>query len=247
MSVPTPIAPVAIPRLTVAQRAAYERDGFVAVPDVFPAAELAVLDRELDRLLAVPGNDAGGNRAGWIYAVGRRSELAGRFAEDERLLELIADVVYPGLAIHSSKVVTKLPNSADICHWHQDEAFYTKPDDPTTHAHRRMSIWVPLQDTDERNGCLWVVPGSHGWGMEPWIMQDTGTCQRRVSRVAYADEHAMPLPVRSGAVVLFNAWTWHHSKNNQTEGIRRAFIVSYQEASVPSGAGEQWKILRSVH
>ncbi|GEM_PF-6770955 len=44
----------------------------------------------------------------------------------------------------------------------------------------------------------------------------------------------------------YNAWTWHHSKGNQTDGIRRAFIVSYQEATVPSGAGEQWKILRTA-
>jgi hypothetical protein len=230
--------------LSADQRLTYERDGYVAVPDVLPPAELEALDRELDRLSAIPANTAGPTRAGWIYAVGQRSELTRQFAADARLLALIEGVVFPGIAIHSSKLVTKLPQSSDICHWHQDEAFYTKPDDPTTYAQRRMSVWVPLQDTDERNGCLRVVPGSQRWGIDPWTAQETGTCQRRVNRVDYADEHAVPLPVRAGAVVLFSAYTWHHSKNNQTDTVRRAFIVSYQEATAPRGAGDQRVILR---
>lgn len=55
---------------------------------------------------------------------------------------------------------------------------------------------------------------------------------------------AVAVPVRAGSVVLFSAWTWHHSKNNHTGDIRRAVIVSYQEAILPGGKGEQWKILR---
>ena len=157
------------------------------------------------------------------------------------MLALVKAVVYPGLAIHSSKLVTKAPHTQDVCHWQQDEAFYMKPDDPATHSRRRMSIWDPLQDATLENGCLWVVPGSHRWGLEEWVWQDWGTCQKRISKHEYAEQHATALPVRAGSVVLFTAWTWHHSKRNQTGGIRRAFIVSYQEATVPRGAGEQWK------
>lgn len=226
------------------QRAAYERDGFVVVPGVFPAGELEAIDQEIDRLMTLPGVAAGPKRQGWIYEIARRSELTGRFAEDPRLLALVADVVQPGLAIHSTKLVTKLPHTQDVCHWHQDEAFYLKPEDPDTHSKARMSVWVPLQDADEQNGCLWVVPGSHRWGIDDWTWQDGGTCQKRINRHEYADQHAISLPVRAGAVVLFSAWTWHHSKNNHTDRIRRAFIVSYQEGTLHRGAGEQWKLLR---
>lgn len=246
MPLSTPTLAAALRKLSPDEREAYERDGFVAVPGVFPANELAVLNQELDRLSAIPANDAGPTRAGWIYAVGQRSEVTKQFAADERLLALVEDVVFPGIAIHSSKLVTKVPQSADICHWHQDEAFYRKPDDPTTYAQRRMSVWVPLQDTDQRNGCLWVVPGSQRWGIDPWTIQETGTCVKRINRVEYADEHAVQLPVQSGTVVLFSAYTWHHSKNNQTDQIRRAFIVSYQEATAPRGAGDQRMVLRSA-
>jgi hypothetical protein len=246
LTAPAPTSASAAPlrRLTPEERRAYDRDGYVVVPGVFPAEELEAIDREIDRLLAEPGNDAGGIHPTWIFQVARRSEMARQFAEDERLLALIEDIVQPGIAVHSTKLVPKPPHSDDVCHWHQDDAFYLKPDDPDTFSRTRMSVWVPLQDADERNGGLWVVPGSQEWGLQDYHMVDTGQCRKVVDRETYAEEHAIPLRVQAGSVVLFSAMLWHHSKNNQTDRVRRAFIVSYQEATVPRGAGEQWKILR---
>jgi hypothetical protein len=232
--------------LSSEERRMYDAQGFVVVPEVFPTAELEAIDQEIDRLLTVPENDAGGFHPTWIFQVARRSDIARSFAEDERLLRLIEDIVQPGIAIHSTKLVPKPPHSNDVCHWHQDDAFYLRPDDPDTHSQTRMSVWVPLQDADERNGGLWVVPGSHHWGLQDYHMVETGQCRKVIDREAYANEHALPLQVRAGSVVLFSAMLWHHSKNNQTDRVRRAFIVSYQEATVPKGAGEQWKVLRSA-
>jgi ectoine hydroxylase-related dioxygenase (phytanoyl-CoA dioxygenase family) len=233
------------PQLSPEQRVAYERDGYVVVDDVFSADELEKIDWEIDRLVTVPGNEAtNAGRGGWIYDVARKSAITRDFAEDPRLLSLVEGVVYPGLAIHSSKLVTKLPRSHEICHWHQDEAYYRKDEEPATHSTRRMSVWVPLQDATLENGCLWVVPGTHAWGIDEWVWQDTGTCQKRITRHEYAEQHAIPLPVKAGAVVLFTAWTWHHSKHNRTDRVRRAFIVSYQEATVGTGHAREWRTLR---
>jgi len=231
-----------IRKLTVEERQHYQHYGYVHVPDVFSAAELDAIDQEIDRIL--PTADAGGNRQGWIYKIAAKSDMAGAFASDERMIGLVEDVVSPGIAIHSSKLVTKLPHSDDICHWHQDEAFYLNPGDPETVSQCRMSVWVPLQDATLENGCLWVVPGSQEWGLQEYNIAPSGTCVKRIDREAYANEHAVAVPVKAGSAVLFSAWTWHHSRNNQTDHVRRAFIVSYQEATVPRGAGDQWQILR---
>ena len=231
-------------RLSAAERRAYDDQGYVVVPRVFPADELAAIDAEIDRLLTEPGNDAGGIHPTWVFQVARRSEMARRFAEDERLLALIEEIVQPGIAIRSTKLVPKPPRSDDVCHWHQDDAFYLNPEDPLTFSRTRMSVWVPLQDADERNGCLWAVPGSQAWGLEDYHLVDSGQCRKVIDREAYAEANARPLRVGAGDVVLFSALLWHHSKNNQTDRVRRAFIVSYQEATVGKGAGEQWKVLR---
>lgn len=230
-------------RLSEAQRRTYDEDGFVIVPDVFSTGDLQALDGEVDRLLP-DHEDRAGHRPGWILGVGTCSDLAKAVAKDERILALIEDIVQPGIAIHSAKLVAKVPGSDIECHWHQDEAFYRRPADASTHSRTRMSVWVPLQDADERNGCLWVVPGSHRWGLQPFVQVEYGQCRRKLTKEEYANEHAVPVSVSAGSVVLFSAWTWHHSKTNHTDRVRRAFIVSYQEATIGQGAAAEWRILR---
>ena len=107
-----------------------------------------------------------------------------------------------------------------------------------------MSVWIPLQDTNEANGCLWVVPGSHRRGLMPHHRQKTGQCRLAIEPQVLSEADAIPFAVKAGDVLLFSALLWHHSKGNQTGHVRRAFIVSYQEAMVAGGNGKQWKILR---
>lgn len=224
--------------LTLEERHEYEERGFVVVPDVFPLDQLDALDREIERILARPGADE--VSPGWILQLGLRSEVTRAFIEDKRILHLIEDIVTPGIAVYSAKLTAKMPHSDEVCHWHQDDAYYKRHSDSET----RMSVWVPFQDSDERNGCLWVVPGSHRWGFQSHGHMDYGQCRTAMNPDELDLSGAIPVRVRAGAAVLFSALTWHSSQGNRTDRVRRAFIISYQEATVPRGNGDQWKILR---
>jgi ectoine hydroxylase-related dioxygenase (phytanoyl-CoA dioxygenase family) len=229
-----------LPKLTKEQREEYNEQGYVAIPDIFSLSELADMDREIDKLDEQIRARRGGEHNGWIMQLGLRSDKTRQFAEDERVLSLIEDLVQPGIAIYSAKLTAKIPHSDEVCHWHQDDAYYTQKSQSDT----RMSIWVPLQDANEDNGCLWVVPGSHRRGLQPYENKNYGMCRLSFKEEEMDLSGAIPLPVRAGSIVLFHALLWHSSKGNSTDNIRRAFIVSYQEATVPTGNGEQWKVLR---
>ena len=225
----------------------YEEYGYVVVPDLFPIEELDEVNRELERLVEeaeARGQTAighyGSNRnQGWLLQLGLRSEITQRFVQDDRVLDLIEDIVKPGIAIYSAKLTAKLPQSTDICHWHQDNAYYN------AHAlsQTRMSTWIPLVDANEENGCLWVVPGSHRDGVREHGKYG-GQCPTSMGPADMEAEGAIPCPVKAGSILLFSSYLWHHSKGNGTDQVRRAFIVSYQEATVPRGNADQWKILR---
>ena len=138
-----------------------------------------------------------------------------------------------------TKLTAKLPQSTDICHWHQDNAYYN------AHAmsETRMSTWIPLIDADEENGCLWVVPRSHRDGVREHGKYG-GQCPTSMGPADMEAEGAIPCPMNAGSILLFSSNLRHHSKGNATDQVRRAFIVSYQEATVPRGNADQWKILR---
>ncbi|MCS7464289.1 phytanoyl-CoA dioxygenase family protein [Paenibacillus doosanensis] len=224
--------------LTAEEKKHYDELGYVVVSDFFSVNELSEINKELDGCEAPVQST--GEHEGFTYQLAMLTDKTKAFAYDERILTLIEDIVKPGISIFSSKLLTKLPHSPSVCHWHQDDAYYTE----VVNSDTRMSIWVPLQDTDEKNGCLWIVPGSHKQGLLPYTVKNNGTCRKALVEEQVDLSKAEPVPMKAGSILLFNALTWHSSKGNETDQIRRAFIVSYQEATVPVGRGKQHIILR---
>lgn len=223
-------------KLTKTQLEQYHDQGFVVIPDVFPREELADINQEIDSLQETKKY----RNPGWVMELGLHSDTTKNFAKDERLLSLIEDIVKPGIAIYSAKLTAKLPQSATECEWHQDDYYYVKNSESRT----RMSVWVPLQDANEDNGCLWVVPESHKWGLHDHWKNENSQCPQVLHHEQHDYSGAIPVNMSAGSVVLFSALLWHSSRGNVTEQIRRAFIVSYQEATVEGGAKNQWKVLR---
>ncbi len=109
--------------LTPKERMAYNKNGYVLVPNIFPLEELQAVNREIDGILQRDGES---HNSGWVMQLGLRSEITRQFAQDERILSLIEDIVKPGIAIYSGKLTAKLPHSDAVCHWHQDDAYYTQ-------------------------------------------------------------------------------------------------------------------------
>ncbi len=227
-------------KLTIEEKRHYDDFGYVVVSDLFQMEELSGMNQELDGCEAPP--QSSGEHEGFTYQLAMLTDKTKQFAHDERILNLIEDIVKPGIAIFSSKLLTKLPHSPSVCHWHQDDAYYTE----VVNSDTRMSIWVPLQDTDEQNGCLWIVPGSHKQGLQPYKVQNNGTCRKALDEDQVDLSKAEPVRMKAGSILLFNALTWHSSKGNETDQVRRAFIVSYQEATVSIGRGKQHIVLRPV-
>ncbi|HCK75842.1 MAG TPA: hypothetical protein DHW07_01705 [Gammaproteobacteria bacterium] len=232
--------------LTPAELAHYRQHGYVAIEAFFPADELLALDQHLDRFAAGEDRSAfahqGQDARGWIMRLGLATPQTAAFCADERVLDLITPIVQPGIAIYSAKMVAKEPHDPTICHWHQDDAYYQQ----TSHSDCRMSIWLPLTDCDETNGCLWTVPGSHKQGLQEWTKRAFGFCNLAFEDGLAQLDGAIPVRIAAGDILLFHALTWHRSLSNQTDHTRRSFIVSYQDAEAIKGNGPQHKILRAA-
>jgi ectoine hydroxylase-related dioxygenase (phytanoyl-CoA dioxygenase family) len=105
------------------------------------------------------------------------------------------------------------------------------------------SIWVALVDTDERNGCLWIVPGSHRLGPP-----DHGQAALNpLLREASAGVEALPLPMRAGEAVAFGGLTLHRSGPNHSDTARPALFVRYCDPQVRMVSEGNRPVLEDPH
>jgi ectoine hydroxylase-related dioxygenase (phytanoyl-CoA dioxygenase family) len=115
--------------------------------------------------------------------------------------------------------------------WHQDELFIPTRDRSLTAA------WIALDDATVKNGCLWVLPGSHRRGV---LYPDRDhhdprfDCEVEAYDFPHRDEDAVAVEVPAGSVVLFSGYLLHMSlPNSGRHGLRRALVNHYMSAESP--------------
>jgi len=152
-------------RLDDRQLDAFDRDGFIFVPEMFSAREVALLRTEIDRFMVLERDeilrdDSGELRA--ALAMERYSEPFARLVRHPRLLEPAQQVLDGAVYAHQYKIVAKDPFGRLDFPWHQDFASWHAYDGMP--EPRAMNYAVFLDPVSEFNGPITFIPGSHREG-----------------------------------------------------------------------------------
>lgn len=113
--------------------------------------------------------------------------------------------------------------------WHQDSIYWPilQPKDS------EFTAWIALDDVDDDNGCMSMVPGSHRFGDNIAYLhgQQKELGNKRFRELPRTFEgrqievHACP--VRKGQVHFHHALTWHGSPENRSGRPRRAIALHF--------------------
>jgi hypothetical protein len=221
--------------------AQFAKDGYAILPDALPIAEVAGLRAEalaicrgerghVDGMQPGPPDepdDAVIRRYACIHFPHKISPLMREALAHPAIVAALTTVIGPDVKAMQSMLFTKgegKPGQA----WHQDEYFIPTRDRSLTAA------WIALDDATTRNGCLWVLPGSHGPGViYPDREHDDPRfdCSIEAYDFPYAERDAVPVEIRAGSVVLFSGYLLHRSlPNTARSGLRRALVNHYMSA-----------------
>lgn len=110
--------------------------------------------------------------------------------------------------------------------WHQDRGVHLPEADETD----MLTVWLPVTDATEENGCLCVIPGSHGGGL-------TTHCLTKGNSIPAELLGGEPraLPMKRGSVLFMHHLTKHASLRNVSDGIRWSFDLRYHPVGQPTG------------
>ena len=184
-------------RLTSAQRAQFERDGYLIFPNLIAADEVALLKRELDRVGEIQDPRVVRERTGGPRIVYGMHERAGPTASrayealvrSPRILEPVQDLLGEDVFVYHTKCNTKAALEGAIYEWHQDYTNWNIMDG--TPNDKILTSAVLFDKATEVGGCLYFVTGSHREGIvKPDVSEEE--LQARIRRVA---EHGEPMPV----------------------------------------------------
>jgi ectoine hydroxylase-related dioxygenase (phytanoyl-CoA dioxygenase family) len=106
--------------------------------------------------------------------------------------------------------------------WHQDAPYW-----PTLMPMTEVSAWVALDDVDEENGCMSMVPGSHLWGNKIDFLHTLKSFGDMPGEFEGRPIEVRTCPVRKGEVHYHHALTWHGSHANTSIRPRRAIAIHF--------------------
>jgi ectoine hydroxylase-related dioxygenase (phytanoyl-CoA dioxygenase family) len=119
----------------------------------------------------------------------------------------------------------KIPRvAAGAVPWHQDKSYW-----PDANANPVITVWIPLVDANEVNGCLHIKPKTHHTKLLEWHNETiTGTGYTALLEHQLGKHETVALPVPAGSAILFNDRCLHMSTPNQSDEVRWSVDLRYQ-------------------
>jgi ectoine hydroxylase len=234
--------------LSAAQRAAYGERGFLVMPALLGAAEVADLLAEAERLAAVAdrGRDdvivePEGDAVRSLFRVHRTSPVLARLAGEPRLAGVARQLLGGDVYLHQSRINFKPAFEGKAFPWHSDfETWHLEDGMPRMRA---LSVSILLTVNTEHNGPLLLVPGSHRTYVRCVGETPPEHFRQSLRRQQYGvpDRAALTELVRrgglasgtgpAGTVVFFDCNTMHGSAGNLTPWPRHNVFFVYNSTA----------------
>jgi ectoine hydroxylase-related dioxygenase (phytanoyl-CoA dioxygenase family) len=220
--------------LSEAQRADYERDGFVVIRQLFDAQEIGLMREAIEtdpqlRESLYERHDASGKAtrmATWNHP---GDSVYGLAARTHRVVDTMEDMLGGEVYHYHSKLTAKEPRVGGAWEWHQDYGYWYHNGCMFPYM---ASVMVALDKTTRENGCLQVLRGSHVAGrVDHGVLpgEQVGADPRRVEQMLKTME-LVYAELEPGDGLFFHANVMHRSDQNRSEHRRWTVLFCYNAA-----------------
>ncbi len=231
--------------LSAEEKCKFEQDGYLLLPELFGAAEVATLRAELPTVFGEPGEhrtlEAGAGAVRGVHGVHRTNRIFGALIALPRLVEPARQLLGGEVYVHQFKINAKLALVGDVWEWHQDYRFWR--DEDGMPSDRAINAAIFMDEVNEFNGPLMLVPGSHrDQTYDTAIQMDAEWSQTLAAKLKYslsADTLARATQERgivapkgpAGCVLLFHSNILHCSAPNMSPNNRTLALISYNSVT----------------
>jgi phytanoyl-CoA hydroxylase len=224
--------------LSLAEIDHYRKQGYVVIPKLLSKLQLQEIDSCISSLMAeaflIPNYGGvlevepklvhGAPIARRIYDPFLRHKIFRDLATQTNMCTKIEQLIGPDFGIQHSKLNMKPALVGSAVEWHQDLAYF-----PHTN-HDLVTALIYLDDADEKNGCLRVIPRQH----HRFFSHELGNGDFAGMITEDLTVAGCPAPqvlmASAGSVIFMHCLTPHGSLANLSTTCRRSLIFEYRAA-----------------
>ena len=235
----------------VEQKAFFQENGFLIVPDILSPAQMEELrmmvDRVLDGAIRPEFNEPGSDRPSDDFQlqlepavehdprVPRREKIRVAFhlchthpyfrghAIRPEILGVVENLIGPDVKLYTDQLFVKPPHHGSAVPFHQDHAYWKMME-----PYNAVSCWLALDDVTIENGCVRMVPGTHHHLVPHHAYEGPQSWGLLNDEVEVARE--VPIEIKAGSAMFHHSLTIHRSFPNTSDHGRRGLVTIYMPA-----------------
>jgi ectoine hydroxylase-related dioxygenase (phytanoyl-CoA dioxygenase family) len=216
--------------LTDEQVAAFDRDGYIMVRQLFDAGEMEILRKAAKTDQAFQKNayerkDGEGGVAKLVLWNKAGEDIYGAVARCPRIVDAMEQLLRDEVYHYHSKMSIKEPFTGGAWAWHQDYGYWYQngclyPD--------MASAFIAVDPNTRENGCMQVLKGSHRMGrIEHGRYGDQTGADPERTNAAMKVMELVYVELEPGDVLFFHSNTLHRSDPNKSPHPRWSLLCCY--------------------
>ncbi len=224
--------------LSIAQIEHFNRRGFISPLQGFSEEIIKKQQHYFDKLLQQisDASEKGDNHFGGVvkrdsvqyslncYHTKLRGIWETMYAEP--LLRAVRDLLGNDVVAWATHYFCKLPGDGKAVSFHQDASYWGLTPAKT------VTVWLALDDTDEDNGAMQFLPGSHKVGHIPWKeSSEESVLNQQIKDISMFDK-PFSNNLKAGEYSLHSSLLVHGSPKNQSSRRRCGLTIRYAPQDV---------------
>ncbi len=148
---------------------------------------------------------------------------------DKDVLDLVQDVIGPDIDLFSSHFIAKPAGGSMRVPWHEDSNYWRDMLNPM----EVVTVWLAIDDSDESNGCMYVIPRTHDNGFSEYYSVDPNKnlFMTEIRKGQFDESKQVPVTLKRGEASLHHAKLIHGSPANTSSRRRVGYTMRYTASS----------------
>ena len=226
----------------------YAEEGYFILENAMSDQQIADLREEAERFMRLQDEiharegtqERDINEAGVRYFIGNKhrewnSDKLVRYLFSGLMAEICRATVGGTAYLFNEQYVIKAGEKGTSFSWHQDSGYIGHPHPPY------VTVWSTLDDVDEENGTVYLLPYSVGG--RPELVKHEWRESSHDLQGYFGDHPGVPVVCPAGSLAVFSSLAFHRSGANTTPRPRRVFLSQYSSEPITNREGtELWQL-----